>query len=97
LDGGKGKVAVKMLKRAVKNSILADYVLMESWFISDYILKAIRSIRGGMLHIAGVCKIDRRKFKLGNKEYNSHTIIKINETYTPSCVLRFQQLTYVTK
>jgi hypothetical protein len=27
--GEKGKVAVKMLKRAVKNSILADYVLID--------------------------------------------------------------------
>jgi hypothetical protein len=68
LNEEKGKISLKMLKRAVKNSILADYVLMNSWFISDYILKAILSIRGGMLHIVGMCKIDRRKFKVGNTD-----------------------------
>jgi hypothetical protein len=80
LDEEKNKVAVKMLKRAVRGNILASYVLMDSWFVSDYILRAIRSIRGGLLHVVGMCKMDKRKFKVGNKEYNSETIIKMNET-----------------
>jgi hypothetical protein len=80
LDEEKNKVAVKMLKRAVRGNIFASYVLADSWFISDYMLHAIRAIRGGMLHMVGMCKMDRRKFKIGNREYNSHTIIKMNET-----------------
>jgi hypothetical protein len=80
LDEEKSKVAVKMLKRAVRSNILASYVLMDSWFVSDYMLQAIRSIRGGLLHAVGMCKIDRRKFKVGDNEYNSQTIIKMNET-----------------
>jgi hypothetical protein len=83
LDEEKSKVAVKMLKRAVRGNILASYVLMDSWFVSDYILhsiRAIRAIRGGLLHVVGMCKMDKRKFKVGDKEYNSQTIIKMNET-----------------
>ena len=80
MDEEKCKTAVEMLKRAVKRKIIASYVLMDSWFVSDYMLQAIRSIRGGILQAVGMCKMDKRKFKIDNKEYNSHTIIKMNET-----------------
>ncbi|MDR2652890.1 MAG: transposase [Prevotellaceae bacterium] len=80
LDEEKSKVAVKMLKRAVRSNILASYVLMDSWFVSDYMLQSIRAIRGGLLHVVGMCKMDKRKFKVGGKEYNSQTVIKMNET-----------------
>jgi IS4 transposase len=53
---------------------------MDSWFISDYTLQAIRSIHGGLLHVVGMYKMDRRRFRVGDKEYNSQTIIKMNET-----------------
>ncbi|MDR0575027.1 MAG: transposase [Tannerella sp.] len=79
LDEEKNKVAIKMLKRAVKSKIIASYVLMDSWFVSDYMLQSIRSIRGCILHVAGMCKMDKRKFKVDDKEYNSHTIIKMKE------------------
>lgn len=80
LDEEKSRVVVKMLKRAVKGNLLASYVLMDSWFVSDYILRSIRSIRGSLLHVVGMCKMDKRRFKMGNNEYNSQTIIKMNET-----------------
>ena len=72
-------VAVKMLKRVVRSNLLASYVLMDRWFVSDYMLRAIRTIRGGMLHIVGMCRMDRRRFKAGNSEYNTQTVIKMNE------------------
>jgi hypothetical protein len=80
LDEEKSKVAVKLLKRAVRGNILASYVLMDSWFVSDYMLQAIRAIRGGLLHVVGMCKMDKRKFKVGNSEYSSQAITKMNET-----------------
>jgi hypothetical protein len=49
LDEEKSKVAVKMLRRAVKSRIQASYVLMDSWFASDYMLQTIRSMQGGTL------------------------------------------------
>ena len=45
LDINKNEVAVSMLKRAVKNGILAKYVLMDSWFVNDYMIKNVRAIK----------------------------------------------------
>jgi len=42
-------------------------------------LKEIRNIRKGMLHVVGMCKMDNRKFEVAGKERNSQTIIKMNE------------------
>jgi len=79
LDESKLSLAVKMLKRCVKAGILGNYVLMDSWFVTDYILKEIRKIRNGMLHVAGMCKKDKRLFEIDGKERNAQTIIKMNE------------------
>jgi hypothetical protein len=79
LDEEKNKAAVRMLKRTVKSGILASYVLMDSWFVSDYMLQSIRAIRGGLMHVVGICKMDSRRFEVNGKSYNSHTIIKMNE------------------
>jgi hypothetical protein len=79
LDQEKSKVAIKMLKRCVKRAILGSYVLMDSWFVSDYMLGEIRKIRHGMLHVVGMCKMDKRQFMVNGKEYNSQKIIKMNE------------------
>jgi hypothetical protein len=79
LDEDKLNVAIKMLKRCVERGILGSYVLMDSWFVNDFMLQEIRKIRGGILHVVGMCKMDRRKFIVGGKERNSQTIINMNE------------------
>ena len=79
LDEDKLSVAVKMLKRCVNRGILASYVLMDSWFVTDFMLTGIRNIRKGMLHVVGICKMDSRKFEVNGKERNSHTIIAMHE------------------
>jgi hypothetical protein len=72
-------VAVEMIKRAVKNGFVASYVLMDSWFTSDGMIKAITSIKKIKLHVLGMCKMDNRKFTLENKSLNSHQIIVLKE------------------
>ena len=79
LDKEKPFVALRMLKRCVQRGILGSYVLMDSWFITDLMLKEIRKIRNGILHVVGMCKMDNRKFEVDGKELNSQTIIKKNE------------------
>ncbi len=74
LDEKKTEVAISMLKRAIKNGLTATYVLMDSWFTNDYIIKSIRSIKNGVLHVLGMCKIDNRKFTINQKEMNSQQI-----------------------
>jgi len=79
LDEKKTTVAVSMIKRAVKNGLMAQYVLMDSWFTNDYMIKAIRSIKNGALHVLGMCKIDKRQYDVNGKMLNSHQIITRNE------------------
>lgn len=79
LDMKKGEVAVSMIRRAVKNGFIANYVLMDSWFVNDYMIKSIRSIKKGAMHLLGMCKIDQRKYLIGNKEMNAHQLIIKNQ------------------
>jgi hypothetical protein len=79
LDEEKLSVVIKMLKRCIKRCILGSYVLMDSWFVSDFMIKEIRNIRKGMLHVLGMCKMDKRQFEVNGKERNSQTIIKMHE------------------
>lgn len=75
LDKNKNKVAISMIKRAVKNGLIASYVLMDSWFTNDYMIKSIREIKKGAMHVLGMCRIDRRKYCVEGKEMNSSQII----------------------
>lgn len=79
LDMKKNEVAVSMLKRAVKNGFIASYVLMDSWFVNDYMIKSIRSIKKGAMHLLGMCKLDKRKYDVGNRELNAHQLIVNNQ------------------
>ena len=79
LDEDKLSVAIRMLKRCVSKGILGSYVLIDSWFVNDYMLKEVRKIRKGILHVVGMCKMDNRLFEVDGKERNSQTIIRMNE------------------
>jgi hypothetical protein len=68
--------AVKMIKRAVKHGFLADYVLADSWFISEYFIKTIRKIKKGLLHVLGMCKMDKRKYTLEGEEYTAKQLFQ---------------------
>jgi hypothetical protein len=74
LDIKKTEVAISMIKRAVKNGMKASYVLMDSWFVNDYIIKSIRSIKKSAMHVLGMCKMDKRKYSINGKELNSAQI-----------------------
>jgi hypothetical protein len=75
LDKNKNHVAISMIKRAVKNGLIASYVLMDSWFVNDHVIKSIRRIKGRIIHVLGMCKLDTRKFEVNQKEMNSRQII----------------------
>jgi len=79
LDKKKGRVAVSMLKRAVKNGFMASYVLMDSWFVNDYMIKSIRAIKKGAMHLLGMCKLDNRKYLVDKKEVNARQLIVKNQ------------------
>jgi len=75
LDQKKTEVAMSMIKRAVKNGLMASYVLMDSWFTNDYMIKSVRSIKNGAMHLLGMCRIDKRKYTYNSREMNAHQLI----------------------
>lgn len=58
---------------------MASYVLMDSWFVSDYMIKSVRAIKKGAMHILGMCKLDRRQYLVDQKLLNAHQLIAKNE------------------
>ena len=70
LDVEKTAITLQMLRRSCKHSILALYVLMDSWFTNDTMIKGIRAMRKGMMHVAGLCK-----FSVDGRELKSEAII----------------------
>jgi hypothetical protein len=76
LDKSKIKVAIEMIKRAVKHNIIADYVLFDSWFMCEEFIKDIRKMRNGIIHVLGMCKMDKRKYLNNNKELTAKELLR---------------------
>ena len=68
--------AIKMIKRAVKHGFLAEFVLTDSWFTSEYFIKSIRKIKKGMLHLLGMCKMDKRNYLFEGQEYTAKQLLQ---------------------
>lgn len=51
--------AISMIKRAYQHKILFEYVLMDSWFLCDKIIKEVRKLNA---HVIGMCKIGKSKY-----------------------------------
>lgn len=66
---------IEMIKRAVKNGFIADYVLVDSWFVSENFIKSIRSIKKSMLHVLGMCRMDKRKYEIAGCQYSAKALI----------------------
>jgi len=67
--------ALSMIKRAVKNGIIPDYVLSDSWFVSEKFIKTIRSLKKGVIHVLGMVRQDNRKYLLNGKYYTAKALI----------------------
>jgi len=75
LSLNKIKNAVKMIKRAVKHGFIADYVLADSWFVSEYFITSIRQIKQGILHVLAMCKMDKRNYLFNGEEYTANQLL----------------------
>lgn len=76
LDTDKISATIKMLRRAAKNGISADYLLVDSWFVCDSLIKeSILSMKIG--HIMGQAKNDKRKYGYNGGEYTGEALKKM--------------------
>lgn len=76
LRENKIKNAVQMIKRAVKHGFIADFLLTDSWFTSEYFIRSIRKIKKGMLHLLGMCKMDKRNYLFEGNEYTAKQLLQ---------------------
>lgn len=56
------EMAITMIKAAIKNGFIPQYVLADSWFIADEFLKSIRNIKKKLadkIHVIGIMKTNR--------------------------------------
>jgi hypothetical protein len=77
----------KMILAAVKSGVSARYVLADSWFICDELLKCIKSITKCVMDIVGMVKMDERKYvtEYSTCEQNIHMLIKIRQDCEQYC------------
>ena len=75
LDTDKIAGTIKMLKRAAKNGIAADYLLVDSWFVCDDLIKFVAESKQ-IGHLVGQCKNDKRKYLYQGREYSGEALKK---------------------
>ena len=75
LKTNKIKQALTMIKRAVKNGFIADYVLCDSWFTSKEFIQTVRGIKNGVMHIIAGIRKDNRKYNCDGQLFNAKQII----------------------
>lgn len=78
----KGLNLIKMIKRAVKQGIVADYLLTDSWFMCENMINEIRKIKKGAIHIISMCRMDKRQYTTNTGEFNAATLRKQNKHLT---------------
>lgn len=58
---------IEMIKRAVKNGFIPDYVLTDSWFTCEKVIRIIRKLKKGVIHFLGPMTINRVFIYQGKK------------------------------
>lgn len=62
-DRTKGEQLLAMLKRAVKNNFIPQYVLTDSWFFCESLLVGIKAIKKGSIDLISMVKINNQVFE----------------------------------
>jgi len=74
--------AIALIKRAVKHGFVADYVLSDSWFSSEKLIKTVRQLKQGIIHFLGMVKMDKRRYDYQGQQLNAKELItKLKPTH----------------
>jgi hypothetical protein len=76
LDESKIDTAIAQIKRAVRKGFTASYVLCDTWFVSEGLIRQVRSIQSGAMHLIGMCRMDKRRYTYLGKEYTAAELLK---------------------
>lgn len=85
MDSSKIDNAIKMIKRAVKNGFKADYVLMDSWFTCEKIIKHVRAIKKCPVHVLGMLKMGKAKYGFNGGLHSAKQLIALHGKKTKRC------------
>ena len=75
----KPKVAIEMLRRAVKNGFTARYLLMDKWFFGKDLMKEVRAINDGAIHIITLLRKKDTLFTVDGKRLSATLLIHMQE------------------
>lgn len=70
------KAGIQMIKRAVKHGFVPEYVLSDSWFFCLQLLKAVRALKNGSVHLLSMCKMGKINFDWMGKDYSTGQLLK---------------------
>lgn len=75
LDKDKIDMGIEMVKRAAESGLQADYVLCDSWFTCEKLLREVRSVDGGKIHYVGLAKLGKTKYEVEGHSHNAQGLI----------------------
>lgn len=75
LEDDKISMSIEMVKRATKLGLQTEYVLCDSWFTCEKLLREVRSIDGGKMHFVGLAKFGNTKYKVDGISKNAQELI----------------------
>lgn len=67
-DASKIDIMLQMFKRAIKQKLQIDYVLIDSWFTCEQLIKAVSCAKDSTIHLIGMYKFAKTLFNFRNKE-----------------------------
>lgn len=85
LDEQKPVIALEMIKRSWKNGIRASYLLMDKWYFGADLMKGVRKIAGGAIHIVTLLKDKRTKFLYKGKTKSAKELMLLLGNDMKSC------------
>jgi hypothetical protein len=68
--------AIALIKRAVKHGFVPEYVLSDSWFSVERLIKTVRQLKKGLIHFVGMVKMDRRRYDYQGQQLNAKELKK---------------------
>jgi hypothetical protein len=74
LEKSKITSLIEMLGRTLQQGIKAEYLLVDSWFMCEELIRFIFEKPG--MFILGMCKMGKAKYDLGNKSYDAKQLLR---------------------
>lgn len=76
LNKSKIDVLLQMIKSSVKHGFVPNYVLVDKWFFCEKVVRVVRLLKKGAVHLLGPCTMGNRKYIYQGKEYTAKALLK---------------------